>query len=572
LRRYRRRRLSVLAERVSWASEQIADKYGTFVIPKVARDYIGLVVRKVGYRSRIRAEVRQELEGYFHDALGSIADKQERLDRAAAIVKDFGDARVLAKLIRRGKKRCRPLWLKALIRCVQAVGIAIIVFIAYIGWMFTGRPYISVDYVAELNKMVKPTADESLNGEPYYGKAASLLTPEPNGLPRPWEAELTPEQVAVVRQWVAECAPAAEQVCKGNERPYAWQNYISSNGSMISVTMPGLADRKQLIYLMGWTAWVNAQDGKFDRALDDIRQCYLIGQHMEKKDLFVEQLVAQAIKSYAAKVARAIIAQPGVRAESLARFQADYEGLLAQSDFQLSYATESMFTKDIVQRVFARNGHILPWTMAKLLRGLPGPSAPRGDFGDVISGSYEVILGSYMVLTCPDRAKTMEQANGFYDKAEQMELIMPYKARTLHPTLSEYGNQIMSVNPVLREILPADERAVATSWQGYANCHALVAQIAAERYKRDKGTYPESLEELQKAGYLKELPMDPWSDKPLVYRKTADGYTLYSVGMNFTDDGGKGLDEKGKLIRWSDTDKGGDIVFWPMPRDGGDKK
>jgi hypothetical protein len=93
--------------------------------------------------------------------------------------------------------------------------------------------------------------------------------------------------------------------------------------------------------------------------------------------------------------------------------------------------------------------------------------------------------------------------------------------------------------------------------------HALVAQIAAERYKRDKGTYPESLAELQQAGYLKELPIDPWSDKPLVYRKTADGYILYSVGTNFTDDGGQSVDKDSKPVAANSLD-GLDIVFWPI--------
>jgi len=48
-----------------------------------------------------------------------------------------------------------------------------------------------------------------------------------------------------------------------------------------------------------------------------------------------------------------------------------------------------------------------------------------------------------------------------------------------------------------------------------------------------------------------------------VYRKTDSGFTLYSVGLNFTDDGGvPGKDSKDKPILWSEKD--GDAVFWPQ--------
>jgi hypothetical protein len=549
------------------------------VLPQCATDYIDLVVKKMGYRRKVRADVRQELSDHFTDALHGITDEQQRVEKAMALIKDFGEPKVLATLIRRGKKRCRPIWLKALIRSVQTAGIAIIVFIAYIGWMFTGKPYISVDYVAELNKMVKPTADESLNGEPYYNKAISILTNEPNEvsfitdnsrLPKPWLGDMTPEQIASGRKWVAANTEAILHIRAGNEKPYAWQTYSSRDGSMLGITVlpEGFL---HVIELVGWRAWLDGQDGNFDQAFDGVRQCCLLGRHMQHSGIFVNDLISIAIKCNAASLARQIVAQPGVKAESLARFQTDFESLLAQSDFKMSYAGESMLTKDIIQRVFTKSGHVAPLAMVSLMGDTHTtfPSAPSGrpgvgDFGDVI-------LGSYMVLTCPDKAKTLEQAKGFSDKAEQLELITPYKARMIHPTLSEYGNQIMGGNPVLQMMLPNAERVVAKSWLGYANCHALVAQIAVERYKRDKGTYPESLEVLQQTGYLNELPMDPWSDKPLVYRKTADGYTLYSVGMNFTDDGGKSVDKKGKPVLSNSLD-GLDIVFWPMPRDGGDKK
>jgi hypothetical protein len=58
------------------------------------------------------------------------------------------------------------------------------------------------------------------------------------------------------------------------------------------------------------------------------------------------------------------------------------------------------------------------------------------------------------------------------------------------------------------------------------------------------------------------VPMDPYSDEPLVYRRTDRGFTLYSVGPDFADDGGEpGLNADGKPRLWADK---GDTVFWPI--------
>ena len=70
------------------------------------------------------------------------------------------------------------------------------------------------------------------------------------------------------------------------------------------------------------------------------------------------------------------------------------------------------------------------------------------------------------------------------------------------------------------------------------------------------------------AGYLKAIAIDPYSDKPLVYRKGDGDFVLYSFGSDFDDDGGKmGVDYRGRTKKWYTED--GDAVFWPVERQGG---
>ena len=59
---------------------------------------------------------------------------------------------------------------------------------------------------------------------------------------------------------------------------------------------------------------------------------------------------------------------------------------------------------------------------------------------------------------------------------------------------------------------------------------SILTILALLRWRLQKDQYPAALDELVAAGFLNELPMDPWSDKPLVYKKTDDDFR--SVAMH----------------------------------------
>jgi hypothetical protein len=65
-----------------------------------------------------------------------------------------------------------------------------------------------------------------------------------------------------------------------------------------------------------------------------------------------------------------------------------------------------------------------------------------------------------------------------------------------------------------------------------------VTTLALERYRRAHGgAAPDSLTALVPA-FMPAVPIDPFSGKPIVYKKEAASYLLYSVDTNRVDDGG----------------------------------
>lgn len=67
----------------------------------------------------------------------------------------------------------------------------------------------------------------------------------------------------------------------------------------------------------------------------------------------------------------------------------------------------------------------------------------------------------------------------------------------------------------------------------------LYTALALRAWQQEHGRYPESLEDLVPE-LLPSLPDDPYSiDQPLRYQSSGDRYTLYSIGPDGIDDGGK---------------------------------
>jgi hypothetical protein len=66
----------------------------------------------------------------------------------------------------------------------------------------------------------------------------------------------------------------------------------------------------------------------------------------------------------------------------------------------------------------------------------------------------------------------------------------------------------------------------------------IVATLAVERFRADhEDETPGSLEALV-PNYLAAVPLDPFSGKPIVYRRSATDYRVYSVDSDMKDDGG----------------------------------
>jgi hypothetical protein len=167
----------------------------------------------------------------------------------------------------------------------------------------------------------------------------------------------------------------------------------------------------------------------------------------------------------------------------------------------------------------------------------------------------------------PNKAETITAANALYKFVEENITKTPARLHAEGINLSDESFHFAKDNNnlFLQMLVPGIERVNILSWRNKIDAESTTLIIALVRYKQDTGAFPESLDKLVERGYIKQVPVDPFSDKPIAYRKTDNSFLLYSWGENLKDDDGQiARDEKGKPKMFADT---GDWVFWPVVKD-----
>ncbi|MCX5634758.1 MAG: hypothetical protein NTW55_02795 [Planctomycetota bacterium] len=543
-------------------------------LPPVAGEYIRLVIKRMGYRRKVREDVQAELAAHFEDALRNCNSEQEKEQKAQKVIDAFGDAKMLAVLLRRAKKRCRPLWRMVFVRSFQTIGVAFICLVFYCIYLSLGKPTISINYVQRAGEIACPVADEGLNAAPLYLEAIRLYAEEPNiaekkllsvirGKQTP--AELTEEELTLMKRWIADNNGAFEIFKQATNKPYCWWKRQAKNNVMFDMLMPNLSDMRKFGYLLCWRAKLDAATGQIDEAFNDLSTCYRAGMHLKGPRTLIEQLVGISMEALACSTSSVILQDKEIDSPKLQAFQNEFEKLIASDTFTVNFEVEKFCFYDTIQRCFTDNGcgsgHFIPGSLN--FTNLDSIFDDPNQWNII---TYTISLG--YALTTANRCETIKKFENAYGKYEQWTKTTPWQKHQVNFNagrelgLADRSFVKVARHPLYYILMPAMEKVIELSYRNKVHCEAVVTTLAIMRYKQDKGDYPETLEQVVEAGYLKELPMDPWSDKPLVYRKTEGNFILYSVGSNFKDDGGQVFrDDKGKVKQWADE---GDWVFWPV--------
>ena len=535
-------------------------------LPACAEEYIKLIVKKMRYRRKVRQDVQEELTAHFEDELKDCATDEDKEQKAKELIAGFGDVKLLAVLLRRAKKRCRPLWRTAVVRSFQVFGIIVLYCCVCFVPLIVGRPTISVNYVDWLNELVKSERNEADNARPYYEKAIKLYVKNPQdwlyGSGKVWSADLNDVEIGILSDWLEDNQGALEALREGSLRSDFWNEYqcdeteLSKNllkgalmsSNLVANAMEILQAYKSLTRAMGWQIRYEADNGDIGTALSDCVALTKFGGHLQGHGLMIEQLVGIAIEGLANSTTFMLLERIDVPADVLKNAQEELEKQFGRQEPVISMEAEKVFWYDQIQRTFTDDGQ---GGGRMLVRGMPY----------AVTDDWKENFLRFVSFNYPDRQKAVANIDKYFGLFAEILTETPWELRD--ETIEEQVWDEVNITPIMLKIqIPAHERVGQIAWRMKSGREALLAVLAVMRYEKEKGRYPADLDELVESGYLKKLPMDPFSDGSLVYRRTESGFLLYSFGTNFKDDGSKLGLRGGKRRMWAHDD--GDAVFWPV--------
>ena len=563
-------------------------------LPDCAAEFIKQIIKKMSYRRKVRRDVQAELIAHFEDALKDFETEKERGERARDLIAEFGDVKLLAILLRRAKKRCRPLWRTIAARSFQMLGILILSFIVFEVWFFSGKPTISVDYLSQLNKINQSQLKNELNGWPNLEKAMELFV-EPdqntyeiirmrNGWATPIDSrrynELSEENQKAVKKWIEQNNAAWREFVASGKGEYFFSQWERKNkdqdiGDIISSQLDVM---RMFVNLGIWRSRVAEADGQFATALNECIALIHVGKNWQNmKGTIAQQRQGLFFSVYAMDEIFSIISSHEVPVSELNNLQQELEDIYSNGFPLLDIKQEELFFLDNVQNFYTMGGpgggHIIPEKLKTLVykddiedfhAGFL-PWTLRYITGDRVPAE---ILFNYSCLTMAGRDEIVAKFNEFYNESIILSKMSPYEKHIK----GIKTNADAVLNPFDRFLIVtifSHPMFLTSDWVycGKLEYEALLTTIALKSWYLDKGDYPISLEQLIEGGYLNKLPFDPFSGKSLIYKKTKNNFLLYSVGQNFIDDGGEVIKylvrDEVYIYKWG-LDYKGDAVFWPV--------
>lgn len=104
--------------------------------------------------------------------------------------------------------------------------------------------------------------------------------------------------------------------------------------------------------------------------------------------------------------------------------------------------------------------------------------------------------------------------------------------------LDKFNKQVESLDPVSQILLPSLGNLHVKHYMLKAQRRGLYILAVLKLYQARHQKYPDKLSDLA-PDIIKEVPLDPFSDQPFIYKVNQDGtIMLYSVGKNLKDDNG----------------------------------
>lgn len=398
----------------------------------------------------------------------------------------------------------------------------------------------------------------------------------------PWK----PAELPIADAWLDTNLPALAKIIEASGRPRHFVPLMAEAPAlpMLTLQITSIAKHQQACKALCARANRSAGQGRPAAAWRDLLAAHRLGVLLEQQPSLLGQLVGIAVRDQATAASTRLMTAGTFRPPLLHRVQRELPSQSfcrtvprALDELERCYFLDNatLMARDAegTRRVLSKL-----WEMAEALRPLEEKGIP--DHWANIKPGGPVARALLRACKSADWDAVLRRGNAFYDyqvrimretdldRREKMAEALANSVARLKAEikLSPWGEGAQTLEKrakggsaqtrwvgsmLLGTLLPdvglrmAQMLAERTEMQH----HLLRLAIALELYRSDHNVYPKALAALAPT-YLKAVPRDFFSKKPLHYTKADGGYLLYSVGPNREDDGGEGKDDprKGDLV------------------------
>jgi hypothetical protein len=343
---------------------------------------------------------------------------------------------------------------------------------------------------------------------------------------QPWRADAHP----IIAAWLAENGESLDLLVGASKRERWFWPAVGEPGPMALTAMDNVAlsPLREAAHALAARATRRLMAGQAAAACGDALALRRLGRLIRSHDGFmIGRLVGAALENYAGDVDMAIASEPAVPAAPKRE--------LATAILALPQSQDHYRIWDKTER----------WTMHGALSGMLQyemkltPSRQDLAIGEeVIDGWYDRLVGAGRLESWAERSAALRVIEAETEALEE-ELESPSALPKMLASDDDPREMTFRLAGLTCWLLlcPALERyyaeQLAATQRGDINALALLLSV----YRSENGDYPDALSGLV-PGLLDEVPSDRFTEGDLVYRRTADGYVLYSRGPNMTDDGG----------------------------------
>ena len=344
---------------------------------------------------------------------------------------------------------------------------------------------------------------------------------------------------------------------------------------LICVLLPHLNSTSTASHLLATDMLLAVDQGNGERATRDAEAMMAISIHVQESRLCVEDRMGIMFRLRATNnIVMALEWKPSIFTDAqLKRLQmAMYlvPPALERPDFR----TERLMFEDAVQRFYTDDGHgdgrFAPqWKQMETIAFMESVSGEKmydkkvgvinqfDLFASFLSQPFAcfAIAGRKEALDHYD-ASMKRLIGDPNDSLSDAVKAMAIADKEYVESMNAHGARFF-----LEGILMPDFSKFMHLWKlDQARRDACAAAIAAELYHRANKKWPESAADLAPLCNGK-TPQDPWNGKPILMETDANGFRMWSVGMN-------GVDDHGDLAqsKKSSDDSGSDDWVWLAPR------